>query len=374
MKSILTISKRWNQPEILHEIWSQEENDVRLRLSMSLPDFINAVKTEMGPVMKVFDRVDLSNRIDDIAIAITGSDLPSMANKVKDAIAPISLTFTRTEYNDAVKKEIHEIINKWYSELDTKVSGVNSESVDGIKKSIEDVQNKLNKILSSLSMAQHKAQPTEDVVEDCMGIIEKRDTDAIEKYNKEVIDWITDFVERIKSGIGSVTWTLTRDGFNKQFDEAVAAIPILEHKTVESKDLKEQLKEKIDANETMHTAAFNTENNEWFRDTMRKLRTINFIIDVQPATEVRQELPIDSILEAIDPIADALIRAEVDKRLEDYIAVTVKEGIALFIKEMKDKIDVITRVFTKEEFEDRMDAAIATVIKGIKEEWLKHPF
>ena len=54
-----------------------------------------------------------------------------------------------------------------------------------------------------------------------------------------------------------------------------------------------------------------------------------------------------------------------------------KEGIALemdmedFVKALKQEIDSVTWVFTKAEFESRVDAAVEKILMGIKEESIK---
>ena len=54
-----------------------------------------------------------------------------------------------------------------------------------------------------------------------------------------------------------------------------------------------------------------------------------------------------------------------------------KSGISLqmdmedFVKALKTEIDSVTWVFTKDEFEKRVDAAVEKILRGIKEESVK---
>jgi len=253
MKPTVTISKKWGHPQITTQI-SREG----ITLQISLDDFLQAVKMEMGDTMKVFDRVDLHNRIDDLAIAILGESLDSTTTTIKNDLSPYPLVFTKAEYDLRAREKVEEIIKTW---------------AEG----------------------------------------------WVDSLNADARVWFTSFMKQLKDEIGSVTWTFRQDTFEKQVDDAAGRLEVITH----------------------DSSAANI--NEFLSKSLDSLR----------------------------PFTEALIRSEVDKRLDDYIARVVKEGISAFIKELKARTDVITRIFTKEEFEDRLDTAIEKVLNGVKQESVK---
>lgn len=270
-----TITKYWHKPQIYYTI-----TDESLSFKISLDDFVKAVKTEMGPVMKVFDRVDLHNRIDDLAITILGESLDNTVKTIKEKITPYPLIFTKAEYEEQSRINLEEALKSWATEL---VDTFSKENTERIK-------------------------------------------ELVNTFNKEDTEWFGTFIQQLKEQIGSVTWTFSKEAFDKQVDTAVANLTVISH------DAK--------------VITYSTES-----------------VDV-PAF-------LDKILKSLSPLTETLVGAEVDGRLGDYVARVVHEGIVGFIKDLKARIDVVTRVFTKEEFEDKLDEAIIAVVEGIKEESIK---
>jgi adenine C2-methylase RlmN of 23S rRNA A2503 and tRNA A37 len=56
----VTISRLWNQPEIFHLV-----NDEGISISMSLENFIAAVKQEIGPVTWTFKAETFEKQVDE---------------------------------------------------------------------------------------------------------------------------------------------------------------------------------------------------------------------------------------------------------------------------------------------------------------------
>jgi hypothetical protein len=75
MKTIVTISKKYNRPEIIQEIFKEgeDENGQYVRLSMPFDDFIVALKEEMGSVAMTITKEGLSKKIDSAISNITSA-------------------------------------------------------------------------------------------------------------------------------------------------------------------------------------------------------------------------------------------------------------------------------------------------------------
>ena len=59
MKSVVTISRKWNNPKILTTISSEG-----ISLQMDMDDFVTALKQEVGKVTWVFTQKEFEKRID----------------------------------------------------------------------------------------------------------------------------------------------------------------------------------------------------------------------------------------------------------------------------------------------------------------------
>ena len=67
MKSIVTISRKWNSPSIETTVYKQGENDNHILLKIALDDFMEALKQEFlaqGQVTWIMKEAEFIKRVD----------------------------------------------------------------------------------------------------------------------------------------------------------------------------------------------------------------------------------------------------------------------------------------------------------------------
>jgi hypothetical protein len=66
MKTIVTISRKWDNPQIETTVWKKGENEQGLyvEITLDMKNFVSALKEEIGSVATVITKEGISKKID----------------------------------------------------------------------------------------------------------------------------------------------------------------------------------------------------------------------------------------------------------------------------------------------------------------------